>query len=318
MELNIAVDSGGTKFAVILYDENLTPIKKVTVGSLRDLTVESDLIEREVDILMEKLELEKGTVITKLSGTPCGSSAFQNRLNKHCEVKQTAFCGEEFLGYAAAGLFDGGLLSLSGTGSATFIKYNGQHFCFGGYGSVISDEGSGYWMGRLACEAAIRDYENRGEKTLLKDMITKHFDKKDLHAALFSIYGLKNVSHVTSVASVSKLVGMAALEGDVIARQIIKDTARSLADQAIGAINRSGFSAKIPATILGSVWRCPYMIDDFTSLMKEYSSDYKLTIPQFEPIIGALIKDHYERHNEFNDQTKAKLLEDYPEYKFTI
>lgn len=318
MELNIAIDSGGTKFAVILYDEYLTPIKKVTVGSLRDLTVDAQLIEKEVDTLMEKLELEKGSVITKLSGTPCGSTAFQKRLNEHCVVKQTAFCGEEFLGYAAAGLFDGGLLSLSGTGSATFIKYKDQHFCFGGYGSVISDEGSGYWMGRLACEAAIRDHEDRGEKTLLTDMITKHFGKNNLHAALFSIYGLKNVSHVTSVASVSKLVGKAALEGDVIARQIIKDTAKSLADQAIGAINRSGFSANIPATVLGSVWHCPYLIDDFTALMQAHCSDFELTIPQFEPIIGALIKDHYERNNSYDDNTRAKLFECYPEYKFTI
>ena len=318
MKKNIAVDSGGTKFAAILYDENLSPIKIARVGSMRPTTVDPQLINYQMDRLLELLELEKGEEIERASGALCGSSVFSKRLAEHCKVLSTDYCGEQTLGWYAAGLFEEGLLSLSGTGSATFVSYKGKSDCIGGYGAQISDEGSGYWMARLACEHAIRDYEGRGPKTLMTQLITEHFGGTNLHTALYKIYSMPNTAPTTALASCSVAVGLAAKENDELALQVIDQTAESLASQAIAAIRRSGVEHDIPITISGSTWRCPHLFRLYKQKMLEYDPNFNITVPQFEPIMGPIIKDYYAKYNRFDSDAIEQLKRDYPQHVFNI
>ena len=70
--------------------------------------------------------------------------------------------GEYSLGLYAACLQKEAVIAISGTGSGVFyVREKAAGYGVGGWGALISDEGSGYYLGRLAALAAIRSYEKR-------------------------------------------------------------------------------------------------------------------------------------------------------------
>ena len=56
-----------------------------------------------------------------------------------------------------------GIVIVSGTGSIAYGRNDhGEASRAGGWGYVLGDEGSGYWIGRLALRAVVRHADGRG------------------------------------------------------------------------------------------------------------------------------------------------------------
>src|ERR671919_128842 len=69
-----------------------------------------------------------------------------------------------------------GVVLISGTGSIAYgVNAAGYAARSGGWGYVLGDEGSGYWIGRSALAAAVREADGRGPKTRLTPLILEHF-----------------------------------------------------------------------------------------------------------------------------------------------
>lgn len=318
MERYLSVDSGGTKVAAILYDENFSPIKTARVGSMRETTVKPEMIEHHVDELIEQLGIEQGMVLKKVAGASYGDFSMKQRLRSLCTIEKEEYTGEFEVGLYAAGLFNGGILALSGTGSDIFGEYQGVTGIIGGYGSLISDEGSGYWIARQACNYAIRDSEGRGEKTMLTEMFLEHLQNDKMRVALCSLYHVPNTAPTTAIASLAVLVEKAALAGDAVALRIIDEAAESLASQTISLIKIHGYPVDTPITISGSVWKTPGLFEKYEKILKNYDEKLSITLPEFEPIMGPIIKDYYEKYGKFDDAAKEKFKREYPKYVFTI
>jgi N-acetylglucosamine kinase-like BadF-type ATPase len=61
-----------------------------------------------------------------------------------------------------------GMVQIAGTGSSTFgVNASGESWRAGGWGQLISDEGSGYWLGVQAMQTAVRAFDGRLPPTLL-------------------------------------------------------------------------------------------------------------------------------------------------------
>ena len=313
----LAVDSGGTKVAAILYDENFNPIKTARSGSMRDNTTSRELIENSIESLINQLDLKQSTVIKKVTGIYDGY--LLGYLRDFCTIESSESYGELGIGLYAAGIFGDGMLSLSGTGSTTFAKYDRQIYTLGGYGAAVSDEGSGYWMSRLAIDYAIKSYEGRGENTLLETLVCEHFGRANLRDAIFSIYAVPDKSPAACVASCAPLVEKAAYAGDRIALRIIEDTGRSLGEQMLAMMRMNNIPDTLPITISGSVWRGhPLMFKTFKETVSEKHSRINIIIPEFEPIVGAVIGHYYAEHGKFDDNDKAFFRKNYSDYIFTI
>ena len=60
-----------------------------------------------------------------------------------------------------------GVVLIAGTGSIAYgVNHDGFAARAGGWGYVLGDEGSGYWIGRQALAAVVREADGRGPKTL--------------------------------------------------------------------------------------------------------------------------------------------------------
>ncbi len=317
MHKYLAVDSGGTKVAAILYDDSFRPLKTARAGSMRQNTTSQNLIDSNVESLFSQLGITPDTEIAKVSGIYDGY--LLNRLSEYCTVGSSESYGELGLGLYAAGIFGDGILSLSGTGSTTFAKFKGKTYILGGYGAAVSDEGSGYWMSRIALDCAIKSYEGRGEKTLLEDLITEHFGRSDLRDAIFSIYSAPDKSPAACVASCAPVVEKAAYAGDRIALKIIEDTGRSLGEQLLALMRINNIPNTLPVTISGSVWRGhPLMFANFKNTVTEKDSGINIIVPEFEPIVGSVIGHYYAENGKFEESDREFFRTNYSEYLFNI
>ncbi len=117
---------------------------------------------------------------------------------------------------------------LAGTGSVLyFVNSKGLIERYGGWGRIVGDEGSGYWIAREALNRLTLFYDRRGKKTKLEQVLNKNFGiDKD--------YLIKLVYHNNfDIAKLTKHVFDCAETGDRISLDIIKDAAEKLADHFI-------------------------------------------------------------------------------------
>src|SRR5918994_242731 len=71
---------------------------------------------------------------------------------------------------------DPGVVLIAGTGSIAYgVNTDGYAARSGGWGFVLGDEGSGYWIGRQALTAVVRAADGRGAKTRLTELVLEHF-----------------------------------------------------------------------------------------------------------------------------------------------
>lgn len=130
-----------------------------------------------------------------------------------------------------------GVVIISGTGSIAFgVSHRGLAARAGGWGPILGDEGSGYWIGRRALEAVARDIDGRGPHTTLTPLVLEHFSLSGPEALVPEIY--HHAHGRRAVASLGPIVDGARTEGDPVAREIMTGAAEELALAASSVISR--------------------------------------------------------------------------------
>jgi glucosamine kinase len=121
-----------------------------------------------------------------------------------------------------------GIVQIAGTGSSCFgMNAAGASWRAGGWGHLLADEGSGYWLGLEALRAAVRAADGRGPSTALLPRLQEALAIGDINEIMHRVYvgGMTP----TAIAALAPLTLAAASEGDAVALRIIGDGARELA-----------------------------------------------------------------------------------------
>lgn len=149
----------------------------------------------------------------------------------------------------AGGLGGGdGIALIAGTGSSCFGRdASGATFQSGGWGSLLDDVGSATWLGTQAMVAAIRDFDGRGPRTVLRDAIERELALADMRELLPMIDG--DVSVRARRARLAPLVTDAAEDGDHVARDLLVRGADALAE-CVGAVHRTLAFGKGPCEVV--------------------------------------------------------------------
>jgi len=316
--LNLALDAGGSKVIALLYDRDFRLISTHRTGSLRSNTTPPEIVCQNIDRLIDEMEL-RGRPIDRIVGVADG--ALVERLQQICPVGKVSACGELELGMHAAELYGDGLLALSGTGATLFGRQNGKTVALGGYGAAVSDEGSGYWLGRQAFGAAIRHMQRRGMPTALTELIIEKIGQPgdDLTTAIFRIYGQNQHSPTALVASCAPLVSVAARRNDPAALDILTGAGRVLGEQLAALVKLNGFSRDLPITISGSVWRShPALFREFVRILRQNGLSQPVTVPFFEPIIGGIIRHWREVRGDFTPAVRDDFRRTFAPHTFTV
>lgn len=229
MRFAAGLDGGGTKTLVecrdgdgaVLCRETFGPFNLNSIGSARF----SDLLDEITGFLART-----GTCISLCAGAagvsnPTVRELFGKAMAK-ANVPRWTLVGDHEIALWGALSGGPGFALIAGTGSICCgHSASGKFARTGGWGHLIDDEGSGYALGRDALAAVVRQWDGRGENTLLSQLVVRELNLHDPQELVGYVYS-GDKSHV---AAVSRLVLEAALAQDPVAEHIYEKNGAELA-----------------------------------------------------------------------------------------
>jgi len=247
----IGIDGGGTRSRLVAVDENMKAVGRAEGGSTNLAAETYEKIFANIKMLVEGFCADNDLSLQNCLGICLGSAGSHAGYNTklleqifrdigYSGSLQIYNDGEMLLLAETKG--EPGAILISGTGSIGYaVDKAGTLFRIGGWGHLIDDGGSGYRIGMDAIKAAMMDFDGRGEKTLLSNMITDFFGVSTIGKLSGYIYG-KDFTKA-KVAEAAILVMDAANCGDNVAISIENQAAQDLITLARAMIKRAGLDA---------------------------------------------------------------------------
>jgi len=231
----IGIDGGGSKNDLILFTADGKTLNRVigkgsNVSEMGPEAASARLIGQIAELLKDHggMEAEIQAIFAGLSGGGAISSR-QFVIDKIKEAlpnaREVHISGDTVTAlYAGVGTGDG-MAVIAGTGTSEFVRYGGgQTTMVGGWGHLIDDSGSGFWLGKEAINAALREADGRGKKTLLTQLVEEKLGKS-VRSSISYLYS----DGKRTIASFAPVVFAAAEQGDEVALDIIRRGADELA-----------------------------------------------------------------------------------------
>ncbi len=290
MKYYLSVDAGGSKVHLLLFDEAFHRLDfEVAASANPNLTPKEHIItnmRRAFTQMFERNPQVKSLSCIYLCSV-CPPEILLQPLAEFVTHERILQLSEGEMGMYAGCVSGDAVVALSGTGSDIYyVKGNKTVDAVGGWGALVADEGSGYWMGREALIASIHDYEERGPKTMLKDMIAERLYPDDFRKSVFTIY--ETSSPARSIAAMSRIVDAAARAGDQVAVSILERAAALLCDQ-VESIYRFYPEAKAyKLMVTGGSWKNYLLFERFCGGIKKMLPGKEVETPVFEPIVGGV------------------------------
>lgn len=147
-----------------------------------------------------------------------------------------------------------GIGVISGTGSNVFgVGPDGRSWRAGGWGHLLGDEGSGYWLGARSIKAALRDRDGSGPETALSEAALRFFGAPSVEALAASVYTTPLTKG--EVAAFAVETARLASEGDAVARELYACAAAELGEQIAAVVANTGLSGAFPTGLIGSAFK---------------------------------------------------------------
>lgn len=142
-----------------------------------------------------------------------------------------------------------GILVIAGTGSVCFGKKNELWERVGGWGHLFGDEGSGYYIGKLAIQQALKDYDLGNKTSKLTDHLLAKFQIDTVLELVKVAYQLTK----DQVADLAQIVAQLA-PSDPVAKNILLRAGHALAVEVEKLIVKMQWTNQIiPLALNGSV-----------------------------------------------------------------
>jgi N-acetylglucosamine kinase-like BadF-type ATPase len=177
-----------------------------------------------------------------------------------------------------------GMIVDAGTGSFAYARnHRGETMRAGGWGAMFDDPGSGYDLGRKAIMAALRDFDGRGERTVLTSRICQALKLSNI-----TQIALKKLP-IKEVAALAPLVSDAARQGDRVGRRLCAQAGADLAQLVLALAPRLGRRGLLPVVCTGGVFRSsPTLRRSFARCVHQRMPSARVRLLQMEPVEGAL------------------------------
>jgi N-acetylglucosamine kinase-like BadF-type ATPase len=178
---------------------------------------------------------------------------------------------------------------ISGTGSNVFgAGPEGRSWRAGGWGHLLGDEGSGYWLGAQSIVAALHDRDGSGPPTALSDACVRFFGAPSIETLAASVYTtpLTKGELAAFAIETSRLAG----EGDAVARGLYVRAAAELGRQVEAVIGHTGLTGAFPVGLIGSAFRAgPVFVAPLATAIHAIAPDAHVFPVAIPPVGGGLL-----------------------------
>lgn len=294
----IGIDGGGTKTKGYIGDESGNIIAEHISGASNYHAVGIQNTRKAIQDVVSGLCSAAGINIQKVSAVSLGMAGLARKEDRECidvlmkkiGFESTLLCSDAYTSLIGAFGGERGVVTICGTGSISMgFDAEGNIVRAGGWGHIISDEGSGYYIGCQCLRKIMRIYDGMEEKSLLTGYVLDYLNMKSEEELISYIYSKDTGKR--EVASLSPLVFRASDEGDKIAIGILQRAAESLCEITETVIKKLYLSNDTPLVACdgGILRNVPAVRNRFESIMKSKYEGISIKEPLYDGGIGAYI-----------------------------
>jgi N-acetylglucosamine kinase-like BadF-type ATPase len=285
----MALEGGGTRSQAILLDSSGQVLGSGRASDVNTNFVPYELAQQAVQLAV-KAALDGagilGSEVKHFAAALVGPRFGPETFGELCPNTHYHYYGERDVVFARAQLYrPHGVAVVAATGATAWAvrQDDGRQTAFGGWGSLLGDEGSAYAVGLQGLRQAVRAFEGRLDvQTDLVAAIAAHLELKleNFHRGLITLAYSKPLSR-SEIAGLAPVVSQLAQQGDLAAARIIAEAAQDLANLAIHAA-RSLFSRDelFSVALAGGLFKAG---ESFTNpITARFAADY----PEAEILLG--------------------------------
>ena len=289
----LGVDSGGTKTVCQLADDEGRVLAEVRGPSAHLPSLGPSGVEAVLgELIGRALAGQPGrpaAICLGMSGVdqPREAEAIRRVLASIGQHAQALVVNDALIALEAGAPAQPGVVVIAGTGSIAYGRdAQNRAARTGGWGYVLADEGSGFWLGRQALRAVVRAEDRRGRPTALTSRVLAHYGvarPKDLAREIYH-GGVKP----SAIAKLAAHVEEAAGERDAVALHILEVAAAELALMAESVVTRLSLPHG-PIVLAGGIFRvAPRLAAALTSELAARVPRAPVRLLEVEPAYGAV------------------------------
>jgi N-acetylglucosamine kinase-like BadF-type ATPase len=293
----LGIDAGGTKTVCQLADENGAIVGE-SRGPGANLQAAGELaVEKTLHNLMDEAiaahggDVRPAAICVGMAGVdrPGDAEMVRGIMRRIGQSAKVLIVNDALVALEAGAPGAPGVVVIAGTGSICYGRNDkGQAARAGGWGYVLGDEGSGYWIGRHALRAVVREADRRGPRTSLTPKALRHFGVDRPQDLIHEIYygGMKP----GGIAALASEVQAAFAEGDAVAAGILEVGVRELVSSATSVVERLHLEQETFTFVLsGGIFKAvPWMREQLTVRLRRVARDAAIEHLQVEPAEGAV------------------------------
>src|SRR4051794_2849124 len=291
----LGIDAGGTKTVCLLADAQGAIVSEgrgagANLHTAGELAVEKVLHEA-MEAAIGDRAITPSAICLGIAGVDREDEARTVRaiMRRIGYKSRILVVNDALIGLVAGAGDDAGIAINAGTGSIVY----GRNAAFeaaraGGWGHMIGDEGSGYWIGRESLAAVMRASDGRGPDTQLTAEILRHFNVDDESRLPRIVYDREQPR--VSVAALGPIVQRVAALGDAVATRILERAAEELVLAARSVATRlemrgDAFTFYLAGGVFGVV---PWLAAELPGRLLEVAPRAQTQILDEEPAVGAV------------------------------
>jgi N-acetylglucosamine kinase-like BadF-type ATPase len=291
----LGIDAGGTKTVCLLADEHGVILAEARGPGANLHTAGELAVEKVLHEVMEGAIADREVVIDAICLGMAGVDrdeewrVVRSLMRRIGHTPRSLVVNDALIALVAGAGDSAGIVIIAGTGSIAYGRNaRGEAARSGGWGHMIGDEGSAYWIGREALAAVMRAVDGRGPVTRLAADIQAHFRVDDVSGLPRIVYDRE--AALLSVAALGPLVQQVSDAGDAVARHILARAADELVLAAQSVASRLEMRGDPFICVLaGGAFRgIPWLAEELSRRLAEVAPLCQVRVLEEEPAVGAV------------------------------
>jgi N-acetylglucosamine kinase-like BadF-type ATPase len=182
-----------------------------------------------------------------------------------------------------------GVAVIAGTGSNVFgVGPDDTPWRAGGWGHLLGDEGSGYWLGVQSIKAALSDREASGPETALTDRAPAFFGLQSVEELVHLVYSKPLTKG--QIAALAAVTAELANAGDAVARELYVRGASELGRQVRAVLEQTGLRGSFPVGLIGGTFEAGAVyLQPITAEVHERAPEAHVERVKLAPVGGSLL-----------------------------
>ncbi|WP_162297904.1 N-acetylglucosamine kinase [Halalkalibacillus sediminis] len=316
----IGIDGGGTKTTAILATKQGEVLAESKTSSTNPNLIDNEELEKRITHLLNEFRNHDRKVFSKVSSVFAGVSGagnsdaknnFATILRKKLPRTKNISVEADTINALYSGTYGKpGIIQIAGTGATTYgINDEGDSWRVDGWGYLLGDEGSGYYIGAEGVKSVLKSADGRGPATNLSEKIKHYFNCKNEFDLVRKIYRAEYPKN--QISSIAVLVFDSYRENDEVAINIMEGAAQKLC-KSIQTVNAKVFQGyeDVPVILCGGLFEKSNSLSDLLKKHLAKNNILKPSIPTFSPVKGSIIgaKLNISRNidDEFIEALRAK------------